>query len=130
MRVTAAVLIATAAIVAGVEMARPSSMTLPTVAPPPAARPIPQAAQAPERSAIGTLDRVDVPSMQFVLATADGKLTFHLQNGATIRQGSRTLKPAELAGHSGERVKVRYREVGKVRQANWLVLAAKPSRKR
>jgi hypothetical protein len=68
--------------------------------------------------------------MQFVVATSsEGKLTFRLQANATIRQGSRTLKPAELSAHTGEKVKVRYREVGKERQASWLVLAAKPSGK-
>jgi hypothetical protein len=86
------------------------------------------AAPAPEQSAIGTLEQIDVPKMEIVVATASGKLTFRVQSGATIRQGSRKMSPAALAGHKGERVKVRYREVGGVRRAEWIVLAPGPAR--
>jgi len=64
--------------------------------------------------------------MQIVVGSASGKQTLHVQNGATIRQGSKTIKPAELPAHKGERVKVRYRESGGVRQAEWIVLASPP----
>src|SRR6476659_251771 len=79
--------------------------------------------QPPERSVVGTLDRVDAAASQIVVSTASGKQTFQLQSGATIRQGSKTIKPSELAAHKGERLKVRYRESGGVRRAEWLVLA-------
>jgi hypothetical protein len=126
------VLIAAAVTVAGVEMARSSapSTVITIVAAPPHTPPAPATVQSPERSAVGTLERIDLTTMHFILATSDGKLTFRLQSGATIRQGSRTLKPSELSGHTGERVKVRYREVGAERRASWLVLAARPSKGR
>jgi hypothetical protein len=83
-------------------------------------------AQPPEHSIVGTLDAVDPKTMQIVVSSTSGKQTLHLQTGATIRQGSKTVKPSELATHKGERVKVRYRESGGVRQAEWIVLAAPP----
>jgi hypothetical protein len=83
----------------------------------------PDAPQPPERSVVGTLDRVDAAATEIVVSTASGKQTFQLQSGATIRQGSKTIKPSELASHKGERLKVRYRESGGVRRAEWLVLA-------
>lgn len=85
-------------------------------------------AQPPERSVVGTLDAVDPKTMQIVVGSAAGKQTLHLQDGATIRQGSKTVKPADLSAHKGERVKVRYRESGGVRQAEWIVLASPPAR--
>jgi hypothetical protein len=80
--------------------------------------------QPSDRSAVGTLDQVDVATQQITVATSTGKLVFHVVQGATIRQGSKTLKPAELASHKGERVKVRYRDSGSDRRADWIVLAA------
>lgn len=82
---------------------------------------VPQASA--EQSAVGTLDQVDVAASQIVVATGTEKLTFRLQTGATIRQGSTKLSPAALAAHKGERVKVRYREAGGVRRAEWVVVA-------
>jgi hypothetical protein len=96
-----------------------------------AAKPL-AAAAAPQpssdHSAVGTLDQFDGATQQLTVATASGRLAFRVQAGATIRQGSKTLKPAELAAHKGERVKVRYRETGGERHADWIVLAA-PARK-
>jgi hypothetical protein len=80
--------------------------------------------QATERSAVGTLDHVDANATEIVVATASGKLTFQVQKGATIRQGSRTIKPAELAAHKGERVKIRYRENAGQRRTDWIMVAA------
>jgi hypothetical protein len=77
----------------------------------------------PEQSVVGTLDRVDGAATEFVVSSTAGKQTFRLDAGATIRQGSRTIKPSELAAHKGERVKVRYRESGGVRRAEYIVLA-------
>jgi hypothetical protein len=85
--------------------------------------------QPPERSVVGTLDAVDPKTMQIVVGSPTGKQTLHLQTGATIRQGSKIVKPSELAAHKGERVKVRYRESGGVQQAEWIVLASPPVKK-
>lgn len=83
--------------------------------------------QPPERSLVGTLDQVDAAATQIVVKTATGKQSFLVQSGATIRQGSKTIKAAELGAHRGERVKVRYRDAaGGVRRAEWIVLASPP----
>lgn len=87
--------------------------------------------QPPERSLVGTLDQVDVAATQIVVTTAAGKQSFLVQNGATIRQGSKTIKAAELGAHRGERVKVRYREAaGGARRAEWIILASPPPESR
>jgi hypothetical protein len=83
----------------------------------------------PERSMIGTLDQVDDSATAFVVKTTNGKQRFVLQNGATIRQGSKTIKASELASHKGERVKVRYRESSGERRAEWIVVASPPAHK-
>jgi hypothetical protein len=85
--------------------------------------------QPPERSIVGTLDAVDPKTMQIVVSSPSGKQTLHLQTGATIRQGSKTVKAAELSAHKGERVKVRYRESKGVQQAEWIVLASPPAKR-
>jgi hypothetical protein len=78
---------------------------------------------APERSVVGTLDRVDPPTA-IVVKTSSGRQTFALDKGVTIRQGSRVISLPELARHKGERVKVRYRDVGGVHRAGWVVVAS------
>ena len=84
--------------------------------------------QPPERSLIGTLEQVDASASEFVVKTTSGKQRFILQNGATIRQGSKTIKASDLAAHKGEKVKVRYREASGERRAEWIVLASPPSK--
>lgn len=85
--------------------------------------------QPPERSLVGTLDQVDDQATEFVVKTSNGQQRFVLINGATIRQGSKTIKASELASHKGERVKVRYREASGERRAEWIVVASPPSHK-
>ena len=84
--------------------------------------------QPPERSIVGTLEGVDPKTMQIVVSSTSGKQTLHLETGATIRQGSKTVKVSDLPAHKGERVKVRYRESKGVHQAEWIVLASPPAR--
>ncbi len=85
--------------------------------------------QPPERSLVGTLEQVDDQATQFVVKTTNGQQRFVLTNGATIRQGSKTIKASELASHKGERVKVRYRESSGERRAEWIVVASPPTHK-
>jgi hypothetical protein len=85
--------------------------------------------QPPERSMVGTLEQVDDQATEFVVKTTNGQQRFVLLNGATIRQGSKTIKATELASHKGERVKVRYRELSGERRAEWIVVASPPSHK-
>ena len=123
-RLTLIVLTATT-ILAVIGGARPASGALPL-----ADRPAPAMEEPPERSVVGTLDQVDAAATAIVVKTPAGKQTFALQNGATIRQGSKTIKASELGAHKGERVKVRYRDVGGVHRAEWIVVATPaPSRK-
>src|SRR4051812_14994342 len=123
MRLTTILLTAAAiAIALAVSQARPSAPVTPALQVPVRA-PADAAQQPPERSTVGTLDRVDAAASEFVVNTGSAKETFHLQPDAIIRQGSKTIKPSELAGHRGERVKVRYRESGGVRRAEWIVVA-------
>ncbi len=84
--------------------------------------------QPPERSVVGTLERVDAAAANLVVKTATGPQTFTLQSDATIRQGSKTIKASELAAHKGERVKVRYRDVSGIHRAEWIVVAT-PARR-
>jgi hypothetical protein len=82
--------------------------------------------QPPEKAVVGTLESVSAGAAQIVVSTSSGKQTFSVDSGAMVRQGSRTIKAAELPSHKGERVKVRYRESGGVKRAAWIVLAAPP----
>jgi hypothetical protein len=82
--------------------------------------------QPPEKAVVGTLESVSAGAAQIVVSTTAGKQTFTVDSGAMVRQGSRTIKAAELQSHKGERVKVRYRESGGVKRAAWIVLAAAP----
>ena len=86
--------------------------------------------QPPERSVVGTLDQVDAAATAIIVKTPSGKQTFALQDGATIRQGSKAIKVSELGAHKGERVKVRYRNVGGENRAEWIVVASPPSSKK
>jgi hypothetical protein len=81
----------------------------------------------PEKAVVGTLESVSSGAAQIVVSTTSGKQTFTVENGAVVRQGSRTIKTADLQSHKGERVKVRYREAGGVKRAAWIVLAAPPA---
>ncbi len=104
----------------------------PLAAPPASAEHEPSASTVeqppPERSTVGTLDQVDTTASQFVVKTTSGKERFVLQDGATIRQGSKTIKASDLASHKGERVKVRYREASGERRAEWIVVASPSSK--
>jgi len=119
------ILLTATTILAATVGARPASGA------PPRPGPVaPALEQPPERSVVGTLDQVDAAATAIVVKTPGGKQTFALQNGATIRQGSKTIKASELGAHKGERVKVRYRDVGGVHRAEWIVVATPaPSRK-
>jgi hypothetical protein len=96
----------------------------PVTAVPPA---VPQ--QPPEKAVVGTLESVNASASQIIVNTSGGRQTFTVESDAMVRQGSRTIKAAELQSHRGERVKVRYRESGGAKRAEWIVLAAPPAKK-
>lgn len=118
-----AALMATSVAVA-VRAVHPDDMA---VVPPPAPVVGQAQQQPPEKSVVGTLESVSANAAQIVVSTTSGKQTFTVDNGATVRQGSRTIKTADLQSHKGERVKVRYRESGGVKRAAWIVVAAPPA---
>ena len=121
MRLTILLLTITTSTLVAIHVGRPASVA--AYAGAEAAASVPSE-QPPERSLVGTLDQVD--ATEFVVKTDKGKQTFVLQSGATIRQGSKTIKASDLAAHKGERVKVRYRETEGVRRAEWIVVASPP----
>ncbi len=89
--------------------------------------PQPAAAAAPgERSVIGTIDKYDPATRQLTVRLGKTSLTFHVTTDATIRQGSRKMKAAELGAHHGIRVKLRYSESAGQRRADWIMLAPAP----
>ena len=102
---------------------RPVPAARVTVVPPPVAQ------QPPEKAVVGTLESVDASASQIIVNTPGGRQTFTVESDAMVRQGSRTIKAAELQSHRGERVKVRYRESGGVKRAEWIVLAAPSAKK-
>jgi hypothetical protein len=87
------------------------------------------AQQPPEKSVVGTLESVNPSASQIIVNTSGSRQTFTVESDAMVRQGSRTIKAAELQSHRGERVKVRYRESAGVKRAEWIVLAAPPAKK-
>lgn len=127
MRVITILLTATTAL-AGLTLARAARE--PPVAAAPAGTPSAPVRSQPssDRSAVGTLEQVDAATQHITVATSAGRLAFRVQRGATIRQGSKVIKPSELPAHKGERVKVRYRESRGERNADWIVLAV-PARR-
>ena len=132
MRLTVILLLTTSAALAWT-LYRPPAPKPPVSAAVAVTAPLPQPVapvlQPSERSAVGVLDQIDTAKMEIAVATSGGRIVFRVQNGATIRQGSRTIKPGELAAHKGERVKVRYRDSGKERVAHWIVLAVTKKRR-
>ena len=73
-------------------------------------------------SLIGTLDKVDGQTL--TVKTAKGSETVMLAPTARIHRASKTLAVADLASHTGDRVKVRYMESGGQKQAQSVTLSS------
>lgn len=101
----------------------------PRPAPPAVSQP-PRVVTPGEQSVIGTIDRYDPATRQLIVNLGKTTLAFHVTSDATVRQGSRKLKPDELSAHRGVRVKLRYSESAGRRRADWIVLAPAPRQKR
>ncbi len=131
MRLTILLLAITTSMLVATRVVHPAGVAAHALAEPALVGPVEPAVseQPPERSLVGTLDQVDDQAAEFVVKTASGKQKFVLQDGATIRQGSKTIKASELAAHKGEKVKVRYREAAGVRRAEWIVVASPSAHK-
>ena len=68
------------------------------------------AKKAAAHSVTGTLEKYDASGNSIVVKTAKGEETLSLGSAASIRMGAARMTPADLSGHTGQRVKVRYIE--------------------
>ena len=59
-------------------------------------------------SVTGTLDKYDAAGNSIVVKTAKGEETLSLGSATSIRMGAARMSPADLNGHTGHKVKVRY----------------------
>lgn len=86
----------------------------------------PVATVRPSETALsGTIDRFDAPQRQLVLQTKDGgRVTFVVAADAIVWFGSRKLRPADITGHRGRRVKVRYTLAEGTRTAHWVFISS------
>ncbi len=68
------------------------------------------AKKAAAHSVTGTLEKYDASGNSIVIKTAKGDETLSLGSATSIRMGATRMTPADLNGHTGQRVKVRYSE--------------------
>ena len=68
------------------------------------------AKKAAAHSVTGTLEKYDASGNSIVVKTAKGDETLSLASATSIRMGATRMTPADLNGHTGQRVKVRYTE--------------------
>ena len=68
------------------------------------------AKKATAHSVTGTLDKYDASGNSIVVKTAKGEETLSLGSATSIRMGATRMTPADLNGHTGQKVKVRYSE--------------------
>jgi hypothetical protein len=68
------------------------------------------AKKAVAHSVTGTLEKYDASANSIVVKTAKGDETLSLGSATSIRMGATRMTPADLNGHTGQRVKVRYSE--------------------
>jgi hypothetical protein len=68
------------------------------------------AKKATAHSVTGTLEKYDASGNSIVVKTAKGDETLSLGSATSIRMGATRMTPADLNGHTGQRVKVRYSE--------------------
>lgn len=73
-------------------------------------------------SLVGTLQKVDGQTL--TVETKKGPETVMLSPSAQIRHGSKTLAAADLAGETGSRVKVRYRETNGHKEAQTVTVSS------
>jgi hypothetical protein len=66
--------------------------------------------KAAAHSVTGTLEKYDASGNAIVVKTAKGDETMSIGSATSIRMGAARLAPADLTGHTGQKVKVRYTE--------------------
>ena len=68
------------------------------------------AKKAAAHSVTGTLEKYDASGNSIVVKTTKGDETLSLGSATSIRMGATRMTPADLNGHTGQKVKVRYSE--------------------
>ena len=68
------------------------------------------AKKAAAHSVTGTLEKYDASGNSIVVKTAKGVETVSIGSATSIRMGAARMAPADLTGHTGQKVKVRYTE--------------------
>lgn len=68
------------------------------------------AKKATAHSVTGTLEKYDASGNSIVVKTAKGDETLSLGSATSIRMGATRMTTADLNGHTGQKVKVRYSE--------------------
>lgn len=68
------------------------------------------AKKAAAHSVTGTLEKYDASGNSIVVKTVKGDETLSLGSATSIRMGATRMTPADLSGHTGQKVKVRYTE--------------------
>jgi hypothetical protein len=84
----------------------------------------PKAKAARPHSLVGTLQKFDETGKMLTVQTGKGSETLTLESSARIHQGSKSLSPADLASHTGAKVKIRYSEVNGQKMAEDVRLAS------
>ena len=101
----------------------------PEPAPPAVPHILPQQAPAAvpgQQSVIGTVEKYDPAARLLTVNLGKTAVAFYVTSDATIRQGSRRIRAAELTTHHGVRVKLRYSVSAGQRRADWIMLAPAP----
>lgn len=68
------------------------------------------AKKAAAHSVTGTLEKYDAAGNSIIVKTAKAEETLSLGSATSIRMGAARMSPADLNGHTGQKVKVRYTE--------------------
>ena len=80
-------------------------------------------------SVVGTLDKYDSAANTIVVNTGKGTETLSLSSSSAVRMGAKTMSAADLSGHTGDKVKVRYSEANGQRTVQSVQVEGKPAAK-
>lgn len=77
--------------------------------------------RARAHAVVGTLEKVDGQAL--TIQTPKGEETVTLGSRATIRSGAHAMTATDLSSHTGDRIKVRYRQANGQKQAVLVTLS-------
>jgi hypothetical protein len=81
-------------------------------------------AKTTAHSVTGTLEKYDAASNTITLKSGANTETLTVGSDTSIRMGASRMSPADLSGHTGQKVKVRYTEANGQRTAQSVQLEA------